>query len=508
MSAVPVRTREAADLLAVLDQRFSAAAAVLLEPTPADDATRDQQPGAAAAALLPMLLGVCYDRDRDDARWLVLTAAFGAFPTEEQLKNFGRHLELTPPAIAESALLADVLNEPGRGRVDLPMTIVEAGTVVDTDYSARHELHTGIQRVIRETLPRWRAGHPVHALGWIDEYSAFRTLTPREAARIFEYGRVGTAEMEQEAEAAYRPRLVVPWRSVVVLAEVPHEDASGRLAALARFSGNRLSMIGYDMIPITSADTRPAAEADIFAQYLTVVKHAHRLAAISLSASHEFAGFTSELAAQGLPGPEVREVQLAGEAPRANVPRTSRRAARGVMLCVGSHEPHKNQRAALHAAERLWREGMDFEVRLVGGKGWSDDVLQRVIERLLAARRPLTVLGRVSDAQLIDEMQSASFVFFASRHEGYGLPVAEALACGTPVITSNFGSQAEIAGLGGCLMVNPRDDDDITAAVRRLLTDPVELERLRAEAAARPVRRWDEYAEELWDFLVASGRPA
>src|SRR5665647_2976331 len=134
---------------------------------------------AAAAALLPMLLGVCYDRDRVDARWLVLTAAFGAFPTEEQLKSFGRYLELTPPVVAESALLADVINEPGRGRVDLPMTIVTDGVMVDVDYCARHEHHTGIQRVIRETLPRWRAGHPVQALGWIDQHSAFRTLTPR-----------------------------------------------------------------------------------------------------------------------------------------------------------------------------------------------------------------------------------------------------------------------------------------------------------------------------------------
>jgi len=174
------------------------------------------------------------------------------------------------------------------------------------------------------------------------------------------------------------------------------------------------------------------------------------------------------------------------------------------VLCLGTREPHKNQRAALHAAERLWREGLDFEVRLVGGPGWSDTVFRRAIDDLLAARRPVTALGRVSDEKLIEEMRSASFVVFASLHEGYGLPVAEALATGTPVVTSDFGSQAEIAEAGGCLTVDPRDDDAITAALRRLLTDPDELARLRRETAARPVRTWDEYADELWEFLVAS----
>jgi glycosyltransferase involved in cell wall biosynthesis len=172
------------------------------------------------------------------------------------------------------------------------------------------------------------------------------------------------------------------------------------------------------------------------------------------------------------------------------------------MLCLGTQEPHKNQRAALHAAERLWQEGLEFEVRMVGGRGWSDAVLRPAIERLVAAGRPIQNLGRVSDSQLLDEMQAADFCYFASLHEGYGLPVVESLAAGTPVVTSNFGSQAEIGELGGCLLVDPRDDDDVAAGIRSLLTDSAVLTRLRAEAAALEPRTWDEYASELWDFVA------
>lgn len=494
------------DLLTALDQRLAEAATVLLGAD-LTDRSEVRRPGTMSGWLLPQLISLCTDPQRQDARWLVLTAAFGAFPTTDQLVEFGRSLELSPTGNAESALLAQVISDSGRGRVDLPMTIVDCGTVLDVDFCARYDTHTGIHRVVRETMPRWSAQHTVTGVAWIDQYSAFRTLAPREVGRVFTHDRT-TSDDLSAAESAYRPRLVVPWRSVLVLAEVPNPDASSHLAALARFSGNTVSMIGYDMIPITSAELRPAADVNAFAQYLTVVKHAHRVAGISRSATAEFAGFKQTLRAQGLDGPDVREILLAGESLRATGPASRQQGDRPVMLCVGSQEPHKNQRAALHAAERLWREGLKFELRLAGGPGWSDAVLRPAIKNLVDAGRFITVLGRVSDSQLVDEMQSADFVFFASLHEGYGLPVAEALACGTPVITSNFGSQLEIATLGGCLVVDPRNDDDVTNAARRLLSKPDEVERLRAEAAARPVRTWDEYASDLWAFLGAKDEVA
>ncbi|UOY01226.1 glycosyltransferase [Blastococcus sp. PRF04-17] len=190
------------------------------------------------------------------------------------------------------------------------------------------------------------------------------------------------------------------------------------------------------------------------------------------------------------------------EAPADTTAAPPRTGTRPVVLCTGSREPHKNQRAVLHAAERLWREGLDFEVRMVGGRGWNEDVLRPAADRLHADGRPLTELGRVSDAELTAALRAADLVAFVSLHEGYGLPVAEALACGTPVLTSDFGSQREIAEAGGCVTVDPRDDDAITDALRTLLTRPEELERLRAEIASRPARTWPEYADELWTCLV------
>jgi glycosyltransferase involved in cell wall biosynthesis len=498
----PVRRRprpEPEDLLVALDQRLTAAADVLLDLDP--DEIPSSSPGAASSHVLPLLIDVCSDPKRRDACWLVLTAAFGAFPSPNEVLEFGRMAELAAPGHAESALLAQIVAQPHRGRLDLPMRIISDGVVVEVDFCARNDDHTGIQRVVRETMPRWNAVHDITAVAWADDCCAFRTLDRKGTHRVFAHAEHFEKAAPVDDMDVARPELVVPWRSSVVLVDVVNLAAKDQLAGLARFSGNTVSVIGYDLVPLTSAETRPMGDADTTVAYLSILKYADRVAAISRSAVAEFSGFTHSLRAQGLSGPEVREVRLVTESLLDTSSDAVARSPRPVMLCVGTHEPHKNQRAALHAAERLWREGLDFEVRLVGRKGWSTAVLKPALQRLIADGRPIQSLGRVSDAQLLAEMRGASFVYFASLHEGYGLPVTEALACGTPVITSNFGSQAEIGEMGGCLLIDPRDDDDVTRGIRTLLTDPDEVARLRAEAAALPVRTWDEYASDLWAFV-------
>lgn len=487
-------------LLAAFAQRLAAAAAAADLPVPADDA-----PERVAARLLPALLDACRPADRTDLRWLLLTVVHAAFPTEADVQDLGRRLELAPTEHVESWLLGAALARGGVGRHDLHVTVVTGGTVVDVDFCARYETHTGIQRVVRETVPRWARDHDVTLTAWVDTYDAMRALAPREDARVLRHGEA--VDIPLEDELAYRPRLVVPWRSLVVLPDVPSTATCDHLAAMGRFSGNRIGMIGYDMIPITSAEQRPDVDAVASAQYLTVVKHAHRVAGISESATAEFAGFVQALAAQGVRGPVVTEVVLTEDAPppvAATTPDARPAGHRPVVLAPGTREPHKNQRTLLHAAERLWSEGLDFEVRLVGGRGWSDAVLQPAIERLLADGRPLADVGRVPEDQLWRELRSADLVAFLSLHEGYGLPVAEALACGTPVLTASFGSQAEIARGGGCVTVDPRDDDAVTDALRRLLTDHRERDRLAEAARARPRRTWDEYAAELWAFYTTT----
>jgi glycosyltransferase involved in cell wall biosynthesis len=294
----------------------------------------------------------------------------------------------------------------------------------------------------------------------------------------------------------------VPWRSVVVLAEVPPPAANARLAALAQSSGNDVSVIGYDCIPVVSADLMPDGESERFVHYLSMIKHAKRIVAISDSSAAEFQGFANMLATQGLRAPDVDACPLPVEVPGSTDP-TSRPAQQlRSILCVGSFEPRKNQLGLLYAAEVLWREGLDFELILIGGSGWGREFPDR-IKRLRSQGRPVSVRSRVTETELHEEYRRAHFTVFASLHEGYGLPVAESLAARTPVITTSYGSTGEIGRPGGALLIDPRDDQQLVDAMRTLLTDESVRSGLIGDIDKRPQRSWADYAAELWQLLVS-----
>ena len=123
--------------------------------------------------------------------------------------------------------------------------------------------------------------------------------------------------------------------------------------------------------------------------------------------------------------------------------------------------------------------------------------------QLLAAKGcPVRVYERVGERSLWSLYQLAKFSVFPSLLEGYGLPIAESLVSGTPVITSNHGSMAEIGRGGGAVLVDPRDSAALAVAMTTLLTDAEARATLAREASARVFPKWHEYADSLWSDLV------
>jgi glycosyltransferase involved in cell wall biosynthesis len=490
----------AADVESWLVQRLRAVGPLLHPgPLPAPDAT----PALDAGTLLEVLVGSVRSDPGPDRLWLLLTALSGAFPTVDEVMAAVRLFRLASNIEATIWALALALEPQGATVGNGELQVVTHRVVVDVDHSARHELHTGIQQVVRRTLPIWKRDHDVAMAVWTDGRLCYRPPTSRETDRAL---RRDDGRREDPAVAALLP-LLVPWRTVVVLAETPPREACERLAALAQLSGNAVVAIGYDCIPVVSADLVPAGEPGRFARYLSIIKHARRVAGISTSATVEFLGFAHALPAQGLAGPAVIECALPSESVAvASAPVPASPAPTGaddgpMILSVGSLEPRKNHLALLYAAERLWREGRQFRLRLIGRSGWGDDVSSRVDE-LRAVGRPVDIRSAVSDLELLAAYQAARFTVFPSLHEGYGLPVAESLSAGTPVITGDYGSTKEIGAAGGVMLIDPRDDEMLVDAVRTLLTDDERLRRLQAEIAQRPTRSWEDYAAELWDGLV------
>jgi glycosyltransferase involved in cell wall biosynthesis len=483
--------------LAALEQRLRATA----ETLGLDASTDGAEPALAASELYGRLVEHLHGDQGTDGLWLLMVAMSGALPALEDMEDCLRERDLLGPDDFGRWLLEAAHDASwATGAPELEMDVVTDSVVVDVDFSAQHNLHTGIQRVVRQTVPRWCREHDITLVAWTDAGGAMRHLSEPESDRVLHWGEREHAE-EDEPDPGRTEPIVVPWHTSLLLPENPSPDHTSALAALARYSGSSVALIGYDFIPVISPELIQTQLPDRFARYLQAVKHAHRVVGISAAATQEFRGFGDMLAAQGLRGPEVVECALPVEVPAGDpVPQQTP----PLVLCIGSFEPRKNQVAVLYAAEQLWREGQQFQLEFIGGGGYATE-FDRLMGRLTAAGRPVRRRTGVHDDELWRTVRSARFTVFISLHEGFGLPVAESLACGTPCLTSDFGSTREVADGGGALVVDPVDDRAVVDQMRRLLTDDELITRLRDEAAARPPRTWDDYAAELWAAMTAAG---
>jgi glycosyltransferase involved in cell wall biosynthesis len=162
------------------------------------------------------------------------------------------------------------------------------------------------------------------------------------------------------------------------------------------------------------------------------------------------------------------------------------------LLWVGTIEPRKNLANLLRAYRALER---DIELVLVGPRGWNED-LDSLIAPFGARIR---VLGFVPEAEREALYGGAAVFCFPSLSEGFGFPVLEAMAQGTPVVTSVGTSTEELARDAG-VVVDPRDPESIATGIASVLDDAVLAEKLAGAGPARAAEySWDRTAELIAD---------
>ena len=140
------------------------------------------------------------------------------------------------------------------------------------------------------------------------------------------------------------------------------------------------------------------------------------------------------------------------------------------LLCVGTLEPRKNLPLVLRAYGRLpaaMREA--FPLILVGMPGWRREQLDEPLQQMLASGQ-VRLLGYQPDETLAELLAGARLLVFPSLYEGFGLPVLEAMASGTPVILSRASALTEVAGVAG-LKVDAEDDIACAQALQCLIED-------------------------------------
>ncbi len=178
---------------------------------------------------------------------------------------------------------------------------------------------------------------------------------------------------------------------------------------------------------------------------------------------------------------------------------------RRTLVHVGTVEPRKDVDTIIDAFETLVDEFDDVDVLLVGRQGWkAERTASRIRGHALYGKR-LRWVDSATDELLAQAYAEAFCVLVASRYEGYGLPVAEALARGCVVISTEGGALGEVApGLVDHVPVG--DGAAMTRSVRAYLTDGEHWE-ARREAVRRWVApSWDHCARQVGDALVDAGR--
>lgn len=161
-------------------------------------------------------------------------------------------------------------------------------------------------------------------------------------------------------------------------------------------------------------------------------------------------------------------------------------ADRRYVLSLCTLEPRKNLTRLVNAFSAMADAAnyRDVQLVLVGSVGWKASELFERIEAHRLSPAQLVLPGFVPDEELSALYSGASLFVYPSLHEGFGLPVLEAMQCGTPVITSNTSSLPEVVG-ESAIMIDPRDEEALSQAIREVLDDSALANRLARSGLER-----------------------
>jgi len=240
----------------------------------------------------------------------------------------------------------------------------------------------------------------------------------------------------------------------------------------------------HDLFVMTGDYSTPEFRARFTAQARDAARRADAIIAVSEFTKRQIVGLL------GMPEARVRVVHHGARG--LDFPKVARER---VILHIGALQTRKNIVRLVEAFE-----GLDESWRLVlaGAAGFgAAGILERIARS--PARARIELPGYVTPAELAGWYARATVFAFPSLDEGFGMPLLEAMAAGTPILTSNRSALPEVAG-DAALLVDPEDTDALAAALRQLTSDAELREDLARRGRARvQTFTWDKAVRETWE---------
>jgi glycosyltransferase involved in cell wall biosynthesis len=388
----------------------------------------------------------------------------------------------------------------------------------DASHTSHTAAQTGIQRVCRTLFEELQAQGQVAPICYDPHLIGWRPLASDETAVLRDRsGGAGKSRgakwtLAQKISGATRrwlgarPRL--PAADGLICPELFSAKVGARLPELLSAVTGPRAAIFYDAIALKYPELTPPGTVARFPAYLRELLLFDGIAAISEDSAASLRDYWRWLGVEN--PPPVHAIPLGVDRPAAPVAGAAAPvSATPRLLCVCTIEGRKNHLALLDACETLWREGLAFELQLIGlaRADTAGAALVRINE-LKNAGRPLLFAGSVPEAELHTAYRSCSFTVYPSLIEGFGMPVLESLHYGKPCVCSGLGALGESAHGGGCLPLESVDAATLARTLRRLLQNPAELAELSRAARARHLRTWPEYALAFTTWMRALPRRA
>lgn len=407
---------------------------------------------------------------------------------------------------------------PSRVRAGDPEIVLDLTRLLSR---VRHPTPTGVDRVemhyARVLLARaperlqFAATHPLGHYGRLDPGAVLRFLDATERR----WGEIGGEETggagwrhSIDALASLRPRPIAPpKRPRIVLHVSPSAlEQPGKVATRLRREDARLVCLVHDLIPIAEPGFARLDGPTRHSQRMTcVARHAQGVIANSRATADTL---VRHLEAIAEPVPALL-VNPLGTTPLACDAPGPPPIDGPYFLCLGTIEPRKNHLLLLHLWRRLAEKGDGRPIPrlvLIGRRGWENQNTFNLLDRCPRLRAHVLELGRVSDRALSAWLGGASALLMPSFAEGFGLPVAEALAAGTPVIASDLPAHREAGGN----VPDYLDPLDGPGWQRRILdyADPASPARRAQLARMRgaPRRTWEDHVETALSFAEEVAR--
>ena len=255
----------------------------------------------------------------------------------------------------------------------------------------------------------------------------------------------------------------------------------------------------YDLIPLLVAGTHSAL-------FRLVYRGTHRLAAAAANRIIAISEATAaDLVRIGLPAQKITAIALGvGPEFRPRSPqevgalRSQYNLPESFALYVGTNKPHKNLPRLIEA----WASVTPSRTLVIAGR--EDSRYPRAVDMAADFGARVAAIGGVDEVDLPVLYSAASLFVFPSLYEGFGLPVLEAMACGTPVICSNTSSLPEVAS-DAAMLVDPLDVNALTGTLGSVLGDRSLCQALREKGLVQATKfSWDRTAERTFSVYMQS----